>query len=235
MQHELCQEKVTQQNSPGLEDNPEAQTNQPLADEMGSLVVAPKRPGFILKHPRLPGETWGARKRRLSRVRMAELRQKNNPNRIKRRTISEITKDFITENCIRNQETQCLEWQRSTNSGGYGNTSQGEKPVTMHRKAYELWVGPIPEGLCICHHCDNPPCCNAEHLFIGTKKANSDDKVKKGRHIQGTSVPTSKLTREQVLIIRSRKMTPKEVSQNFGLSRKQSWSVTAGRTYRNVV
>lgn len=53
---------------------------------------------------------------------------------------------------------------------------------SVHRLAYELLVEPIPDGLYVLHHCDNPPCWRPDHLFIGTALANKQDEVSKGRN-----------------------------------------------------
>lgn len=55
------------------------------------------------------------------------------------------------------------------------------KAVYVHRFAWELAFGPIPEGMCVLHRCDNPPCVNPEHLWIGTKADNNRDRASKGR------------------------------------------------------
>lgn len=66
--------------------------------------------------------------------------------------------------------------------------------VLPHRFAYQHFVGPIPDGLLVCHHCDNPPCCNPAHLFLGTSKDNLRDASRKGR----LPKPTNGLTAERI-------------------------------------
>ena len=96
----------------------------------------------------------------------------------------------------------CTVWTRGRDRAGYGSFSVGKAVVFTHRLAWMIANGPIPEGMMICHKCDNPPCCNPDHLFLGTHDDNTDDKVAKGRQIRGSDIGNSLLTEEQVLEIR---------------------------------
>ena len=86
---------------------------------------------------------------------------------------------------IRMVESGCWEAVGARDRSGRAHfiTLDG-KQMKAHRWAYQSWVGPIPEGMVVCHRCDNPPCCNPAHLFVGTVRDNVLDMIAKGRHAQ---------------------------------------------------
>ena len=81
---------------------------------------------------------------------------------------------------------ECWPWLASTLGGGYGGFSHQDKMLGAHRVAYHLAHGPIPPGLCVLHHCDNPPCCNPAHLKVGTQADNIRDRDNRGRGRQAS-------------------------------------------------
>jgi hypothetical protein len=106
-------------------------------------------------------------------------------------------------------EDDCWNWKRGLtrkNDKGYGQIWVNGKNVRTNRFSYELHNGNIPEGMYICHHCDNRKCVNPKHLFLGTPKDNVQDMIIKGRRIQfsgrGEKNCNSKLMQKQVLEIK---------------------------------
>ena len=76
---------------------------------------------------------------------------------------------------------ECYEWQGARNSNGYGRVMVDGRKEYVHRIVYSLEYGDIPEGLEVLHRCDNPPCININHLFLGTQADNTRDASAKGR------------------------------------------------------
>lgn len=99
----------------------------------------------------------------------------------------------------------CWEWTAHRTHDGYGRfTLRHGVPRMAHRVAYELTHGTIPDGLLVCHRCDNPACVRPAHLFLGTNNDNMRDMVAKGRGHAGIRNIRAKLTPTQVKEIRTR-------------------------------
>ena len=116
----------------------------------------------------------------------------------------------------------CWVWTGTKDRKGYGRINSNGSPMLSHRLSWEIHFGPIPDGLNVLHRCDNPPCCNPEHLFLGDNAENMQDCSRKGRTTRGERSASSKLTTAQVAEIRSRYATEyisqDELAKEFDVS-----------------
>lgn len=146
--------------------------------------------------------------------------------------ISEMTKEQKFERLIKSFEKHvirqdgCWGWKGSTAKGGYGVMScrKGIGPDRAHRASWIIHRGNIPEGMHVCHRCDNPTCTNPDHLWIGTHKQNNNDKIAKGRANyknppvkKGSDNSSAKLNENQV---KSIKLLIKEGKSCYSLGKE---------------
>lgn len=96
----------------------------------------------------------------------------------------------------------CWQWLASIRGDGYGQYHFDERNQGAHRVAFQLAIGEIPNGLHVCHHCDNKECVNPDHLYLATNRQNLIDAGRRGLLKQGESHPLHKLTVEDVKEIR---------------------------------
>ena len=138
-----------------------------------------------------------------------------------------------------NESSGCWEWFGSKRNG-YGRmiigsrTDGTRKSVSAHRISYELTYGEIPIGMEVCHKCDNPPCVNPSHLFLGTRQDNIDDRERKGRNNppKGEKHAKAKLTELDVLTIRKKRLQGVsfgKLAKEYGVCKKTIQDAVSGK------
>jgi hypothetical protein len=150
------------------------------------------------------------------------------------------------ERRIRKTDGGCWEWAGTKNVAGYGAIMMvrpeggRRKQAQAHRVSWEAYVGVIPAGMFVLHRCDNPPCVNPEHLFLGTNKENALDCRDKGRTnaVRGARHPLSKLTdetaREMALMVVSG-ASKASIARHFGVGVGLVRWMAAGHRWRHAV
>lgn len=134
-------------------------------------------------------------------------------------------------------DSACWEWTGWRFPNGYGRFRRDGHNYA-HRAAWTYAYGPIPDGMLVCHHCDNPACCSPTHLFLGTDATNSADKVAKGRQPKGERVGGAKLTDNEVRWIRgvheTGAMGQKEIASRLGVTQQLVSQVVRGKIWGHV-
>lgn len=165
--------------------------------------------------------------------------------------MASITREILLQHIKINPKTGCWEWQGACSSGGYGSIARHRKTMKTHRLSYELYKGPIPEGLYVLHTCDNPKCCNPEHLYAGTQLENMTDMDRKGRRnppkgdrnamksnpFKGERNGNSKLKGADVLKIRrllNEGKSKSEIARMFGVSRIPIIGIASGKNWSHI-
>lgn len=131
---------------------------------------------------------------------------------------------------------ECWPWRRAK-PGKYGFFQADRRCTHAHRYAWIFTHSDIDTGICVCHKCDNPPCCNPNHLFLGSHAENAADKVAKGRQSRATTHGRARLTTSQVREIRAMYRAgqlPRLIAQALGLNLSTVACVAYGRTWRSL-
>lgn len=147
----------------------------------------------------------------------------------------------LNDRLYKNPENGCWEWLGFTMPYGHGRIGFRDKVYLTHRISYELHKGNIPIGMNVCHKCDNPKCCNPNHLFLGTQKDNMLDAWKKGRlsillPMLGEKNPLAKLTNKQAKQIRKRLRHGEkgvDLAKEFKVSQTLISRIKLSKTYKN--
>ena len=133
----------------------------------------------------------------------------------------------------------CWEWTASLAGKGYGQMKlpKQRKQEYSHRLAYMIYKGEIPKGIDVCHQCDNPKCCNPDHLFLGTRKENLQDMKQKNRHLNGEKNAGAKLTEEDVVKIKAclaAGMSQTQIAKAFNVQQMAISRIKTGDRWAHV-
>lgn len=131
----------------------------------------------------------------------------------------------------------CWPWTGGRKKTGYGLFWVETGMNAAHRVAWSLKHGPVPSGKWVLHSCDNPPCCNDAHLFLGTHIVNMKDKAKKGRAPRGEHNANSKLTVEAVQKIRRLTqdgLSRRKIAVQVGIDESTVSRIARGKTWKHL-
>lgn len=131
----------------------------------------------------------------------------------------------------------CIEWVKGCNQFGYGYLNFRGISYRVHRAAFELAHGQIPDGMVVCHRCDNRRCLNVEHLFLGTGLDNMRDMTAKGRQLHGERHHSARITAATAAEIRRNFRSGigrPVIAQSLGVSYDVVYRVTTNRSWKEA-
>jgi len=140
-------------------------------------------------------------------------------------------------------DNECWKWTGAKDNLGYGRfgVDAENRSILAHRIAYELTHGAIPEGMIVCHSCDNPSCVNPAHLWLGTMSDNSQDMIKKGRGRnntpEGEAHPMAKLSNSdvrEIVALRKQGLALNAIALQFNVRAPTIHKIVTGKNWTHI-
>lgn len=186
----------------------------------------------------MPAQSKGACNKHYRRM---KFRGSYNPPKAIRKSTPAIERMLSMVEKNRGPDGKCWEFTGTKNAGGYGVINNKNKNMMVHRFSWEHHnKRKIPDGLIVLHSCDLRPCCNPDHLKIGTHQDNMKDKIKKNRANmrKGESHPKTKLKKKQVLkiykLLHEKGVPTYIVAEMFNTSSSTISAIKFGRSWSHV-
>lgn len=156
-----------------------------------------------------------------------------------KRLLTEVQWQSFLERVDQRGENECWEWTGYCHPKGYGQVTFYKDVWKTHRLAYERVYGPIPGRKYVCHKCNNPPCCNPRHLYLGAKgetgqKDNMEQCVRDNRIARGVNHPNCSFTDEQVQEVRhllAADVAQCEVARRYNVTQQTIGQILFGKSY----
>ena len=120
-----------------------------------------------------------------------------------------------------NESNGCWKWNAQIFPTGYGAFHLNGKSILAHRASYLIFNGEIPNGIFVCHKCDNKSCVNPHHLFLGSAKENAIDRSLKGRHGQNTVISNSQI--EEIKNLYTQGYSQRCLAKKFKVHQRSIW------------
>ena len=153
-------------------------------------------------------------------------------------------KERFEDKCIPEPNSGCWLWNTTVNNAGYGIVKHNNKVSLAHRASYELYCAKIPDGMIVCHKCDNRSCVNPDHLFVRSYKDNTQDMILKGRKRVGDSLEralimrnntnSAKLLEKQVIEIFRDNRSVKEIAIDYNINIQSVYNIKNGKSWKRL-
>jgi HNH endonuclease len=129
----------------------------------------------------------------------------------------------------------CWIWLGTLHEGGYGEFRyKGGKRVRAHVYSYRVHKGKVPRGKFVLHTCDLRPCVNPDHLYVGTKKQNTADCIRRDRFPQGERHPHTPFVAEQVRAIRADSRVQHVIAAEYGVCQMTISNIKTRKTWGHL-